>query len=98
MIKMNYEEWIKKAKELFGKDSYEWKFKCPSCSHIQSINSWLEHNPELKAEEIENLVFFNCEGRINEKYGCDWTLGGLFKIHKVEVEFNGKQVPVFEYA
>ena len=98
MIKMNYEEWIKKAKELFGKDSYEWKFKCPSCGHVQSVKSWLEHNPSLNPEEIENLVFFNCEGRINEGHGCDWTLGGLFQIHKVEVKFNEKMVPVFEYA
>jgi len=98
IIKMTYEEWINKAKKLFGKDSYNWKFKCPSCGHIQSINSMVEHNPSLNPEDIQNSVYFNCEGRINEGYGCDWTLGGLFQVHKVEVNFKGKIVPVFEFA
>jgi len=98
MIKLEYKKWIEKAKELFGKDSYNWKFKCPSCGHIQSINSMLKHTPSLKAVEIENMVFVNCEGRYNAKYGCDWTLGGLFQIHKVEVNFNGKICRAFEFA
>lgn len=98
MIRLSYKEWIRKAKELYGKDSYNWKFKCPSCGHIQSINSMLEHNPSLKPMKIQGSVYFNCEGMINEEYGCDWTLGGLFKIQKVEVKFNGKYFPVFEFA
>jgi len=98
MIKLVYKEWIEKAKELFGKDSYNWKFKCPSCGHVQSINSMLKHTPSLKADDIVNMVFFNCEGRYNEKYGCDWTLGGLFQIHKVEVNFNGKICRAFEFV
>lgn len=97
MRRLSYEDWIKKAKELFGKDSYNWRFKCASCGHIQSINSMLEHNPLLKAKDFENSIYFNCEGRTNEGYGCDWSLGGLFHVHKLEVEFNGKNVPVFEF-
>lgn len=98
MDKLDYEVWIEKAKEFFGKDSFDWKFKCPSCNHVQSINLMLQHNPSLKAEEIQNSVFFNCEGRYTERYGCDWSLGGLFQIHKVEVNFNGKICQVFEFA
>jgi hypothetical protein len=31
--------------------------------------------------------------------GCDWTLGGLFRLHKVEVlNADGKPQPIFEIA
>jgi hypothetical protein len=34
-----------------------------------------------------------------EKRGCDWTLGGLFRVHKLEViDADGKQQPIFEIA
>lgn len=95
---INYEDWIKKAKELYGEDPDNWKFKCPICGHIQSIKSVLEHGPSLERQKVQDWIHYNCEGRINEGYGCDWTLGGFFHVHKVEVEFNGKLVPVFEYA
>ncbi len=98
MEKMSYNDWIEKAKELYGEDSYNWKFKCPSCGHIQSVNSMLKNNPLLKAKNFENSIYFNCEGRTNEKYGCGWSLGGLFHIHKLEVDFKGENVPVFEFA
>ena len=33
------------------------------------------------------------------KYGCNWTLGGLFHIHEVTVVTPElKEVPVFEFA
>lgn len=34
-----------------------------------------------------------------EKRGCDWTLGGFFRVHKLEVvDENGKPRPSFEVA
>jgi hypothetical protein len=31
--------------------------------------------------------------------GCDWTLGGLFRLHKIEViDADGKPQPIFEIA
>lgn len=34
-----------------------------------------------------------------DQRGCDWTLGGVFRIHKIEVETeDGKRHPHFELA
>jgi hypothetical protein len=33
-----------------------------------------------------------------EVRGCDWSLGGLFRIHKLEVMSDGKAHPFFELA
>ena len=98
MRKLSHREWINEAIELFGKDSKEWKFVCPSCGHIQSIKSVLEHNPSLDSNDIQNWIHYNCEGRINEGEGCVWTLGGLFHIHKLEVIYQEKTIPSFEFA
>ena len=42
---------------------------------------------------------FSCIGMFNEGVGCDWTLGGLFLIHEIEVESaDGKLQPLFKLA
>ena len=98
MKELSYKEWINKAIELFGKDSKNWGFVCPSCGHIQSVKSVLEHNPSLNPEDVKKWINYSCEGRYNEGEGCDWTLGGLFKIHKLEINYLGKEIPSFEFA
>ena len=98
MKKLSHREWINEAIELFGKDSKNWSFVCPSCGHIQSIKSVLEHNPSLDLKDVQNWIHYNCEGRYNEGNGCNWTLGGLFHIHKIEIIYNGKNIPSFEFA
>lgn len=90
------EEWQKEGKNLFGNNTQDWKFKCPNCGNIQSYKSIKEHNPEIKLN-VDNITF-NCEGRLNSKYGCDWTLGGLFQIHELEViASENKIIKVFDF-
>jgi hypothetical protein len=39
------------------------------------------------------------EGRLDGPRGCDWTLGGLFRIHTLEViNEKGDPQPIFELA
>ena len=66
------------------------------CGHTQSVYSVLEHNPDL--EDIPSWIHFACEGRRTPGQGCDWSLGGLLKLHKTEVILNWKTFPVFEFA
>ena len=83
------EQWIAEGEALFGKDVRKWRFVCPRCKHVQSGESVIAHNPGLSRGEpsdaISDWIYFSCEGRHTPKYGCDWTLGGLFQIHTVEV-------------
>ena len=96
---IKHSEWLDKGTEKFGKNKDDWIFECPSCKHKQSVNSVIEHNPELKKEDVRKWIYFNCEGRTNEENGCDWTLGGLFQIHTLEIlwEDNSKS-KVFNFA
>ena len=68
------------------------------------LNQFNEGLPGIVEEEdknriLEQFVFYNCEGRLNDDYGCDWSLGGLFKNHTTEViSPEGLINPVFEFA
>lgn len=57
-------------------------FKCVLCGNIQSVASLSKY---ISPEKAANNVYFCFEGRFTKKRGCDWTLGGLLKIHKMEV-------------
>lgn len=82
--------------------------KCPACGTVQSIALLLDQG--CPADKVENQIGFSCVGRWNGagpsrhghpntgQIGCNWTLGGLLKIHKLEVEMDGKSYPTFEPA
>lgn len=84
-------------------------FKCPMCGTIQSATDLIRAGcPE---DRVGFYIGFSCVGRWTNAgphktgtppgKGCDWTLGGLFKIHKVEVVLpDGKDtiMPQFELA
>jgi hypothetical protein len=93
MITMELTEWQKQGKDLFGEEAKNWRFKCVKCGHIQTAKDFKDigMNPE-------SYVHFSCIGRWKEGVGCDWTLGGLFTIHKKEVIVeDGKKIPVFMF-
>lgn len=89
-----HDDWIAELKKRFGNDAKNWAFKCPQCGHIQTIQDFIDH----KIDEPESKVMFSCIGRYVKNIGCDWTLGGLLKIHTYSVFCNGKVSPVFEMA
>lgn len=94
------EQWLKRGAELFGSDTGTWRFRCPSCGHVQSVVSVQAIDPSLSAESVAGWIYYSCQGRqLDRKHGgCDWTLGGLFRIHKLEVlEPDGSVQPVFEF-
>ncbi len=60
-------------------------FECPHCKTLQSMNDLIEAGAGKTREEVEPYIGFSCVGRFTDKKGCDWTLGGLFQIHELEV-------------
>lgn len=68
---------------------------CPVCGTVQSMASLIAAG--ATPEEAERQIGFSCEGRLtnagpfNPKNkakgarGCDWSLGGLFRVHELEV-------------
>lgn len=105
---IQYDEWLKTGEKLFGPDQKKWRFKCVNCGYAQSAEDFLKLEKPNRPEEIHKVLGFSCIGRWmpeskgtmgNRKQPCNWTLGGLFKLHKLEViQPDGKAVPCFEFA
>lgn len=73
------------------------KFRCPRCGTVQSARDLIEAGAGKNLDEVEGYLAFSCVGRFTKDKGCDWTLGGLLKIHTFEVVTpDGQKHPRFE--
>lgn len=74
-------------------------FRCVSCKTLQSAQDLIDAGAGESMNDVEKYLAFSCIGRWSETKGCDWTLGGLFQIHKLEVVTpDGEKHPRFEPA
>lgn len=83
--------------------------KCPICGTTQSATDLIKAGAGENFDAVERYLGFSCVGRWTNAgshkrgdapgKGCDWTLGGLFQMHKLEVVTDdGKKHPRFELA
>lgn len=81
---------------------------CPCCGTAQSARDLIAAGAGATFEEVEKYLGFSCVGRWTgagsprkEPDGkpCNWTLGGLFQLHKLTVVTpDGEEHPRFEPA
>jgi hypothetical protein len=85
----NNEEWMKEGRRLFGEDMMKWKFICPSCGRVISVQEYKDAGAPTGA------IAFSCVGRWDGHgdvdafehggKGCSYAGGGLFCINPVKV-------------
>jgi hypothetical protein len=108
MKTMTLEEFHAALKEQGTKDHAELVFICPMCGTPQCGKDLIRAGAGKDFNEIEKYLGFSCLGRWTEAWNpranpdgrpCNWTLGGLFSMHKLEVVLpDGKKCPRFEVA
>jgi hypothetical protein len=95
------DQWEAEGLERFGADKMKWKFVCPCCGHITSVDDW------FKAGASEGEIAFSCVGRhvkdAREAFGkgpgpCNYAGGGLFKLNPVTVVNGDNSHAMFEFA
>jgi len=92
---MTYSEWKAEGQRRFGENKLNWRFVCPSCGHIASVQDWRD------AGAPDGAVAFSCLGRYigdgkeaadrafkHAGGPCNYTGGGLFGLNPVEVDFE----------
>lgn len=86
---MTREEWMAEGTRRFGVDQMKWKFICPACKHVASVQDYAD------AGASSNVVAFSCVGRWMNKprdaFGegpgpCNYAGGGLIGLNPVEVD------------
>lgn len=96
METMTLDEYLKaiKAQDVPVKNA---TFECPRCKTLQSAEDLINAGAGKTLEDVESYLGFSCVGRFDENKGCDWTLGGLFQIHELEViTSDGEHHPRFK--
>jgi hypothetical protein len=102
MKKITRDEWLAEGEKRFGKDPLKWKFICPSCRTVQTPQDLV--NCGVKKADLNKYLAFSCIGRFGSEKGCDWTLGGLLRIHELEIIIPAEDGepehtrPAFEFA
>ncbi|WOD12758.1 VVA0879 family protein [Pseudomonas sp. NyZ704] len=82
-------------------------YKCPRCGTLQTSNDLIAAGAGEDYESVSKYIGFSCVGRFTGKggpsqekgknHGCNWTLGGMFQMHELEVVTpDGKRHPLFE--
>jgi hypothetical protein len=100
---------FREALKAQGVKSHEhFAFVCPMCATIQSSRDLIAAGAGADFDAVEKYLGFACVGRFtdagsprNKPDGkpCNWSLGGLFRLHKLEVETeDGERHPRFELA
>ncbi len=106
VIKQTRQEWLEEGKQKYGKDFKRWKFKCPACKHISSVQEFIDAGADGSS------AYQECIGRVNGKgedgmkgkdkgYGCNWAAYGLFGTlgkGRIVVTEDKKEVGVFDFA
>lgn len=72
--------------------------KCVQCGTVQSRQDFIDAGVHRTMQEAQKHWGFSCIGRFVSNTGCDWTLGGLFQIHQLEIDFGdgSNPMPIFE--
>lgn len=69
-------------------------FVCPLCRTVQSAQDLIDAGAGNDFDAVERFLAFSCVGRWTGAEGprrepdgspCNWTLGGLFRLHELEV-------------
>lgn len=77
-----------------GVDRTHYAFRCPACGSVQSAHDLIAAGAGATFDEVHQYIGFSCVGRFTgaesprkqpDGKPCNWTLGGLFKLHELEV-------------
>lgn len=105
---MTVDEFHEKLKAQNVPDRADLAFACPMCGTVQSARDLIAAGAGLDFDGVERFLGFSCVGRWTNAGSprakpdgkpCNWTLGGLFSTHRLEViTEDGKRHPRFEVA
>ena len=108
MKTMTIEEYHAALRAQGTNDRAELVVICPMCGTAQTGSDLIRAGAGETFDEIEKYLGFSCVGRFTgansprkspDGKPCNWTLGGLLQLHKLEVVApDGEKHPRFEVA
>lgn len=92
---LTLQEWQEEGIKKFGPDKRKWKFKCPVCKTVATVQEYIDLGDKEGA-----TAGFSCIGRLKKKTqsaflggkkklipgeGCDYAGGSLFQLNPVQI-------------
>lgn len=97
MIKLTQPQWHAQGVALFGEDQMQWRFICPACNHVVSVQDYKDAGAPSAAVGVACVGRFvpHCREAFAIGPGpCDYSGRGLICISPVRVD----DLPVFGFA
>lgn len=105
-------EWEAEGRKLFGDDFMKWRFKCPVCKHVATVEDYRAFKeqgatPDSATNECigrylpkeQRGGFSRDHSNPKVKSPCDYAGYGFFRLSPVEVETeDGKVISSFAFA
>ena len=101
-IQMTEDEWHDQGEKLFGPDRMKWRFVCPACDHVASVQDYRD------AGAPEGAVAFSCVGRWLQKKRdafskgagpCNYAGHGLIRLNPIQITNPaGEVLNVFAFS
>lgn len=99
------EEWKAEGHRRFGDNILDFKFKCPMCGHVASVQDF----KDLGVDDPANCAYSECIGRYTGKgspndadsLGCNWCSYGFLGIPKggvIVIDDQGEKSYIYDYA
>ncbi|MBR1660545.1 MAG: hypothetical protein IJ705_09535 [Oscillospiraceae bacterium] len=98
------EEWRVEGVRRFGRNIRKWRFKCPMCGHVASVQDFIDagaNSAECAYQECLGRYTGKGAPKEGDSTGCDWAAYGLFGIpkeHDVIVLESGVEMHVYPFA
>ena len=106
--RLTHAEWLEAATQLYGADPLQWKFKCPICGNVQSLEQFkqVSAKPDSTYQECigrylprsERRSAFGEHGAKKIEKPCDYAVYGLFSLPGLIVTDEHGDVPIFAFA
>jgi len=100
--RVHLDVWQGEGRRLYGDNVATWKFRCPSCGHVQTAMDFKSYGVPIRS--IDTRLAFSCIGRSIAElhpalpvaemwgtdlgYGCNYAGGGLFRINPTVIVFG----------
>lgn len=110
MRTLTLEQFLEELKAQ-GVPKVDLAFRCVACGTIQSAADFIAAGAGQNFDEVVGYLGFSCVGRFTGRGspphpkidgyqgGCNWSLGGLLRVHTLEVQTaDGQRHPRFEPA
>ncbi len=97
LTKLTKEQWHDHGVALFGDDELRWRFICPACNHVASVQDYKDAGAPVGAAAVVCIGRFMDHPREAFAAGpgpCNYTGMGLICISPVQVD----DLPVFGFA